>query len=202
VLVSQGVPAAEALELAVLTHALKFAYSFTAGAAFALAEGVSLLRGRREFAPKRASRLEVLAARTWNVVNEGKPFTPAFTLFVLAVIAGWLITLGINFAIGCLAFFVDSALRVMDIYLALFMVASGYLIPVDLFPPAARAIVERLPFRHQIALGVELMTGRYDHDLGGAARAVATSWAWVFGIFVVVFLVWRRGLRRYGAFGG
>jgi len=126
----------------------------------------------------------------------------AWALFVLAVIAGWLITLGINFAIGCLAFFVDSALRVMDIYLALFMVASGYLIPVDLFPPAARAIVERLPFRHQIALGVELMTGRYDHDLGGAARAVATSWAWVFGIFVVVFLVWRRGLRRYGAFGG
>ena len=87
VLVSQGVPAGDALELAVLTHALKFAYSFTAGAAFALTEGVSLLRGRRESAPKRASRLEVLAARTWNVVNEGKPFTPVFTLFVLGVIA-------------------------------------------------------------------------------------------------------------------
>lgn len=180
-------------------------------------EGAIATRLLRPFPPLFVYALEGLAAlplrfalslplaATALVVAAGDHLSrspAAWGLFVLAVIAGWLITLGINFAIGCLAFFVDSALRVMDIYLAIYMVASGYLIPVDLFPPAARTIVGHLPFRNQIALGVELMTGRYDHDLGGGLAAVGVAWAWAVLVFLVVAFVWRRGLRRYGAFGG
>ena len=36
---------------------------------------------------KHASRFEIFAARTWNVLNEGKPFTPVFTLGILALLS-------------------------------------------------------------------------------------------------------------------
>jgi uncharacterized membrane protein YbhN (UPF0104 family) len=86
VLALQGVPADEALALAVLSHGLKFAYSFAVGGPFFLFEGVSLLRGRGG-QPKSATSFEVLAARAWNVVNEGKPFTVVFSLVVLVLLS-------------------------------------------------------------------------------------------------------------------
>jgi uncharacterized membrane protein YbhN (UPF0104 family) len=86
-LAGQGVASDEALALAVLTHVMKFAYSFTVGAGFAAGEMVALLRGRRGHAPMRASRFEIVMARLWNVLNEGKPFTPVFTLCILLVLS-------------------------------------------------------------------------------------------------------------------
>jgi uncharacterized membrane protein YbhN (UPF0104 family) len=86
-LVSFGMPAQDALAVAVVSHGLKYAYSLAVGGPFALGEAVFLLRGRAGEAVKAASAIEVTAARLWNVLNEGKPFTPVFTSFV--VFAWW-----------------------------------------------------------------------------------------------------------------
>ncbi|MEZ4554020.1 MAG: flippase-like domain-containing protein [Dehalococcoidia bacterium] len=86
VLVFAGVGAEEALALALLTHGLKFAYSLSVGLGFAAFEGWGLFRGGRRAQP-RASRFEIVAARLWNVVNEGKPFTPVFALVVIGVLS-------------------------------------------------------------------------------------------------------------------
>ena len=87
---AQGMPGAEALTLAVLTHGLKFAYAFGPGAllaalAFTGFPSLSRIRASREDS-KRAGRFEIVAARLWNVLNEGKPFTPVFVLGTLALL--------------------------------------------------------------------------------------------------------------------
>ena len=89
-----GVPWEQGLALAVLTHGLKFAYSYTVAAAFTLfavrdalpIKGLGALRGSAE-GDKHASRFEIFAARAWNVLNEGKPFTPVFALGILALLS-------------------------------------------------------------------------------------------------------------------
>ena len=89
-----GVPWQEGLAIAVLTHGLKFAYSYTIALAFALvavrsslpALGLGALRGSAE-GDKGATRFEIFAARAWNILNEGKPFTPVFTLGILALLS-------------------------------------------------------------------------------------------------------------------
>ena len=89
---AQGLAAGEALTLAVLTHGLNFVYSFALGAplgvlAFTGLPSLGRIRASREDS-KRARRFEIVAARLWNVLNEGKPFTPVFvagTLVLLAV---------------------------------------------------------------------------------------------------------------------
>jgi ABC-2 type transport system permease protein len=118
----------------------------------------------------------------------------------LAVLGGWLITFLANVIIGCLALWTGSSVKVMDVWLVAFMVFSGYLVPVELFPGALRTLVAWLPFRYQIGFPVEVMTGAY--ALRAALWMLLRQWAFVLGLFLVATLVWRRGLRRFAAYGG
>ena len=86
VLVAHGIDAETALGLAVLTHALKFVYAFGVGSVLSVGEAVVLLGGRRGEAPRAASGVEVVAARLWNVLNEGKPFAPVFAAGVAFIL--------------------------------------------------------------------------------------------------------------------
>lgn len=122
--------------------------------------------------------------------------------FVVSLAGGWLITVMINLAIGCLAMWIESSAKVMDVYLVAFFVLSGYVVPVDLFPPALRAAIDLLPFRYQIGLPVELMTGVYDAAPVHGLEMLARQWASVLGLLGVVAVVWRGGLRRFAAYGG
>jgi viologen exporter family transport system permease protein len=121
-------------------------------------------------------------------------------LWGLSVAGAWLITLLVNFTIGCAAFFVESSTKLMDAWGVFFFVLSGYLIPVDLFPQRLGAIVDWLPFRYQIGLPVELMTGAHDRD--AALALVLRQWAWVSIAFGATAIAWRRGLRQFAAYGG
>ncbi|MXW23893.1 MAG: flippase-like domain-containing protein, partial [Chloroflexi bacterium] len=87
---AQGMPGGEALTLAVLTHGLKFAYAFGPGALLGVLAVTGLptlsrIRASREDS-KRAGQFEIVAARLWNVLNEGKPFTPVFVLGLLVLL--------------------------------------------------------------------------------------------------------------------
>jgi ABC-2 type transport system permease protein len=120
--------------------------------------------------------------------------------FVVAMAGAWLLSFLSSFAIGSLAFVMESSLKLMEIYLTLFFVFSGYLIPVELFPPALRIVGDWLPFRFQVGLPVELMTGA--HDRGAALMLLARQWTWVAAMLIAALTMWKRGLRRFSAFGG
>jgi len=137
----------------------------------------------------------------WSVGADEIPRDPTLWIaFGMAILGGWLITYLANFAIGCLAFYLESSIKVMDVWLALYFVFSGYLVPVELFPPALRVIADWLPFRYQIGLPVELITSA--HDGGAALVLLGRQWIWVAAMLGGTILLWRRGLERFGAYGG
>ncbi|MGE0057863.1 MAG: lysylphosphatidylglycerol synthase domain-containing protein, partial [Dehalococcoidia bacterium] len=131
ILALQGVSPESALTLAVVTHGLKFAYSFAVGGPFFAVEAVGALRGTRSQL-KTASKLEIVVARGWNVINEGKPFTPVFTLTILLLLSlpkvvepsywpGFLAALLVMTPLGLLFFRFDFPLRLrwtLWVYLA------------------------------------------------------------------------------------
>ena len=123
-----------------------------------------------------------------------------WVVFLLSLLGSWLITFLANSAIGTLALWTGSSIKVMDVWLALFMVLSGYLIPEELFPPVVRSAVEVLPFRYQIGFPVEVLTSA--HDTRTALILLARQWTWVAISFFLVGVLWRRGLRRFAAYGG
>jgi ABC-2 type transport system permease protein len=121
-------------------------------------------------------------------------------IWTISIVGGWLISLLVNFAIGLLSLFLESSVKVMDVYLALFFVLSGYLIPVELFSPTLRTVAGALPFRYQLGLPVELMTGAY--SLSDAIGMLARQWGMVAAMGLIVRVLWTRGARRFAAFGG
>lgn len=121
-------------------------------------------------------------------------------LLMVAMLGGWLITFLANVCIGTMAFFIESSRHVMSVWLVLFFVLSGYMYPVEVLPPWLGRLVDWLPFRYQIGLPVEVMTSR--HELPAALALIGRQWLWVVLLGALSVTMWRRGLRRFSAFGG
>jgi ABC-2 type transport system permease protein len=121
-------------------------------------------------------------------------------VFCLSLLGAWLINFFIMALIGSIAFFLESSTAIFDLWMAAFMLLSGYLIPLELFPPSVRAVTQLLPFRYTLGFPVELITG----TLRGAdaLRSLGLQWAYVVGIAGAALLVWRAGVKRFSAFGG
>ena len=103
--------------------------------------------------------------------------------FLLSLFGAWVITFFVMVIVGCLSFFIESSMSIFEIWLALFMILSGYLVPLELFPGWVRDLADVLPFRYTLGFPVEILIGMSND----AAIALA---------------LWRVGVRRYGAFGG
>ncbi len=123
-----------------------------------------------------------------------------WVLWAFAMAGGWMITFFANVAIGSLSLFMESSIKVMDIWLASFFVFSGYLFPLDLFPEWLRAVSGWLPFRYMIGVPVEVMTGA--HGFEEALGLVARQWAWAAALGLGAVTLWNTGVKRFQAFGG
>ncbi|MGZ5969126.1 MAG: ABC transporter permease [Polyangiales bacterium] len=139
-------------------------------------------------------------ALVWTSSSKLTHAPAIWACFTLAVLFGWAITFLINVILGCMSLWIESSLRLVDLYLVFFFVFSGYLVPIEVFPPTLRAIANVLPFRFQIAFPVELLTAR--HSPAHALELLGAQLAWVLGLLATALFVFRRGLARFGAFGG
>jgi ABC-2 type transport system permease protein len=121
-------------------------------------------------------------------------------LFPLAVLGAWLITFLAMSLVGALAFWIDSAGSIFEIWMGLFGVFSGYLVPLELYPRWVAGLARALPFRYMLAFPVEALIG-----LESPARALGelgVQWLFVLLLGGAAAAAWRAGLRRFAAFGG
>jgi len=119
---------------------------------------------------------------------------------VLAIAFAWALNFLIMACIGCVAFYAESATSLFEVWLGVWMILSGYLLPLALFPAPVRAVNEYLPFRLMVDLPVSLMLGRLDGQ--AALTGLATQAVWIAGVGTLAMVLWRSGIRRYQAFGG
>jgi ABC-2 type transport system permease protein len=120
--------------------------------------------------------------------------------FPVAVAGGWLITFLAMSVIGAVAFWVESSGALFEVWLGLFGVFSGYLIPLELFPGWLELTARFLPFRYMLAFPVEMITGMTPRP--AALRELAIQWAFVGALALGARLAWRAGVRRFAAYGG
>lgn len=125
---------------------------------------------------------------------------PTLVIFALSLVGAWLINFFVMALIGTLAFYVESSSAVFQVYLASFMVFSGYLVPLSLFPPWLRGLTDALPFRYTLAFPVETITTLIDR--GRALRDLGVQWGYAAVVTAAALVAWRRGVRRFSAFGG
>jgi ABC-2 type transport system permease protein len=124
----------------------------------------------------------------------------AWVAFLLALAGAWAMTFLVMLAIGTLALRWESSLSLYDLWIALYFVFSGYLLPLELLPARVTAIVRFLPFRFLLSFPVEIALGalsRREMLVGLGEQA-----AWIVACGLVARAIWRDGLARFAAFGG
>jgi ABC-2 type transport system permease protein len=126
--------------------------------------------------------------------------TPAqLALFFVALAGAWVLTFATLVCIGAAAFWVQRSMGLFDVYMGVFAVMSGYLVPLALMPWWVRDVAAVAPFRYMLSVPVEILIGRAEGTY--ALELVAAQWAWAAGAALAAFAVWRVGIRRFEAYG-
>jgi ABC-2 type transport system permease protein len=121
-------------------------------------------------------------------------------IFLLSLLGAWLLIFFTMVLVGALAFFVDSAIAVFELWLAVHAIFSGYLIPLEMLPSWIGRAAAVLPFRFMLGYPVEILVGLLGP--GPALQQLGVQWGYVLMLFALAMMVWRSGVRRFGAFGG
>jgi ABC-2 type transport system permease protein len=152
--------------------------------------------------PLRALVVSPLAIALYVVAGERLPLgDPARMAILIASIAGaWLILFFTMAIIGTLALYLESALSVFDLFLAVHTILSGYLVPLELLPPWVARLADVLPFRYMLGFPVETLIGL--EETSAALRDLGVQWLYVAVLLGVTLGTWRAGMRRFVAFGG
>ncbi len=127
------------------------------------------------------------------------PSVAHIAVYLVCVSMAFLVRFLIAYCIGLLTFWFDQATALDEFYYIVAAFLTGSFAPLDLYPPAVRAAIEWTPFPYLIYYPVQVLNG----TLGGAAIArvllVLAGWVIIFAMLKQV--LWRFGLRRYGAVG-
>ena len=120
-------------------------------------------------------------------------------LFGVSLAGAWVLTFAIMIAIGALAFWIQRSMGIFDVYMGVFAVLSGYLVPLPLLPGWIQDVAAHAPFRYMLSAPVEILIGQAKGE--AALRLVGSQLAWAAGLTVIALATWRAGIRRYEAYG-
>jgi ABC-2 type transport system permease protein len=121
-------------------------------------------------------------------------------ILAAALLGAWLLIFFMMVLLGALSFFIESSLGVFELWIGVYSIFSGYLIPLEAMPRWVRAAAEVLPFRFMLAFPVEVLVGL--QTPAQALRQLGAQWAYVAAALAGALWVWRAGVRRFSAFGG
>jgi len=124
----------------------------------------------------------------------------ALAAFLVSLVLTGLLQFLISFTMAMLAFWVLEVSTFIFVLFALEYLAGGHLFPLDLLPPAVERILAFTPFPYQLYFPVSIYLGRTTGaDLW---QGLAIQALWVVLAATLARIVWSRGVRRYGAYGG
>ena len=112
----------------------------------------------------------------------------------------FILSLEISAILSLVSFFIEQATSVNTIQYLLMPFLTGQLLPIELFPDKLRAVVSILPFQYLVLKPVQAFMGKADPAT--IPKDIFIVILWIIGFGSLVYLMWRRGLRRYEAYGG
>jgi ABC-2 type transport system permease protein len=151
--------------------------------------------------PLRALLTLPLFAAVLLLVPGAMPQPSALELAVLplAIALAFSLYFALQVCIALLAFWLTQVIALQDFWFAVFTLASGYLLPLDLFPPLVVRVLRVLPFRYLLSFPLELLLGKLNPAQVAEGLLFQVGWGLFFASLML--LLWRRGLRQYGAVG-
>jgi ABC-2 type transport system permease protein len=121
-------------------------------------------------------------------------------LFLLALAGAWGVIFNMHYALALLGLWTERVKTLEPWTFLLLAVCGGVLFPLDLLPGEVRAAIDLTPFPYIVGFPVNVLAGGV---LGSdAIRCFAMQALWIAILVLCHRLLWRAGLRKFGAVGG
>ncbi len=125
------------------------------------------------------------------------PSLTNFLLFSLALILAFALRFLIQYTFAMLAFWTERASSLEQFWLLPYLFLSGYIAPLEVFPPAVRQVALWTPFPYLVDIPASLLMG-LPVDI---PRGVSIMLGWGVLFFILNRWLWRRGLKQYSGMG-
>ena len=120
-------------------------------------------------------------------------------LFILALIFATVLTFVFDFVIGLGAFWVQDVKTITDFHDIFYFVLSGKVIPLGVLPTAIQIVNDFLPFRYMLSFPAEIILGNL--NLENIILGFCVQIFWIILMTFLYIFMWRKGLKRYSAYG-
>ncbi|NQV00044.1 MAG: ABC-2 family transporter protein [Parcubacteria group bacterium] len=122
-----------------------------------------------------------------------------FSLFLISLITAFILSSGFQFIIGFACFWLGNNSGPLNFNHIADSIFSGRIAPLVFFPSILQSIALFLPFQYISYFPAQIYLGRIGGEdiLIGFLKTVI----WISFIWGTVFIMWRRGLKRYEGIG-
>ena len=128
------------------------------------------------------------------------PDAPTALAYAASLLIAFLVGFFFETCVGMVGFWFLEVTSLLFIVMTLNFFISGHMLPLDLLPPFWARTLKLLPFQYMAYFPAVVFLGKVRGPdlivglLGGLA--------WALGFMVLARVLYRIGLRRYGAYGG
>lgn len=131
---------------------------------------------------------------------EGFPDTLTFLCYLVSLVLAFLIGFHFEMCIGMIGFWLLEVSSLLYIIMTVNFFVSGHMFPIDLLPAPWPEILKALPMPYTAGFPATVFLGKVQGM--ELARGLLIALAWAVGLMVLTRVLYRFGLRRYGAYGG
>lgn len=104
-----------------------------------------------------------------------------------------------EYCLGLLAFWTESSTSFQEVVWLVYAALGGMFAPLAFYPAWVQQVAVWTPFPYMLGLPAQLLAGKA--SLADAGRGALVLAAWLVIFWGLRLLVWRLGLRKYGAVG-
>jgi ABC-2 type transport system permease protein len=124
----------------------------------------------------------------------------ALIAFPISLVLTALLQFFLSYSMALLAFWVLEISTFIFILFAFEYLASGHLFPLDMLPPVLQHVLAFTPFPSMLSIPISIYMGKISSQ--GIALGLLTQLFWVLMMYALARFMWRRGIKKYAAFGG
>ena len=124
----------------------------------------------------------------WNIIE-----------FTIAILIAICINFSLNMMLSFIGFFSSEAWAPRFIFFILLSFFAGSIFPLDILPRWLFIVLNALPFSYLIYTPMKMYLGQLSVQDTITALCIATAWAIM--LFIFVTILWKKGIKLYGAEG-
>jgi ABC-2 type transport system permease protein len=132
--------------------------------------------------------------------TEMHPDALTWAAYVVSLLLSFLIGFFFEACMGMLGFWILEVTSLLYIVQTINFFVSGHMFPLDLLPSPWPQILKCLPFQYLAYFPAAVLLGKIEGP--NLAIGLLIQLTWAVGLMLLAMVLYRRGLRRYSAYGG